>query len=118
MQLSGISSLLTRLPALAPLADRSDSIRAYGLLSAAKPAVLAAMRARIAGPLLVVAAHPHRARELCEELAVWTDHQVALFPAIESLPYERVLREWGELGYSDELMDKIFHANAQRILGL
>ena len=35
-----------------------------------------------------------------------------------SIPYERLLREWRELGYSDELMEKIFHRNAERILGL
>ncbi len=35
-----------------------------------------------------------------------------------SIPYERIFKEWGELGYSDELMEKIFHANAERILGL
>lgn len=35
-----------------------------------------------------------------------------------SLPYERILREWKELGYSDDIMDKIFHGNAERILGL
>jgi predicted TIM-barrel fold metal-dependent hydrolase len=35
-----------------------------------------------------------------------------------SIPYDRLLREWNELGYSDELMEKIFHANAERILGL
>ncbi len=35
-----------------------------------------------------------------------------------SIPYERLFREWRELGYSDELMEKIFHGNAERILGL
>jgi predicted TIM-barrel fold metal-dependent hydrolase len=35
-----------------------------------------------------------------------------------SMPYERILREWKELGYSDAVMEKIFHANAERILGL
>ncbi len=35
-----------------------------------------------------------------------------------SLPYERVLREWRELGYKDEVMEKIMHGNAERILGL
>ena len=35
-----------------------------------------------------------------------------------SIPYGRLLREWGELGCSDELMEKIFHGNAERILGL
>jgi hypothetical protein len=35
-----------------------------------------------------------------------------------SLPYERLLREWDELGYSDEIKEGIFHGNAERILGL
>jgi uncharacterized protein len=35
-----------------------------------------------------------------------------------SLPYERIFREWDELGYSDEIKEKIFHANAERVLGL
>ena len=35
-----------------------------------------------------------------------------------SLPYERIFREWDELGYSDEIKEKIFHGNAERILGL
>ncbi len=35
-----------------------------------------------------------------------------------SIPYERLFREWRELGYSDGLMEKIFHGNAERILGL
>jgi hypothetical protein len=32
--------------------------------------------------------------------------------------YERILREWRELGYSDAPMEKIFQQNAERILGL
>ncbi|HEY4371831.1 MAG TPA: amidohydrolase family protein [Burkholderiales bacterium] len=35
-----------------------------------------------------------------------------------SMPYERILKEWGELGYKEEVMEKIFHGNAERILGL
>ncbi|MDE3075305.1 MAG: amidohydrolase family protein, partial [Chloroflexota bacterium] len=35
-----------------------------------------------------------------------------------SMPYERVLREWEELGYSDQVKEKIFHQNAERVLGL
>jgi predicted TIM-barrel fold metal-dependent hydrolase len=35
-----------------------------------------------------------------------------------SIPYERIFKEWKELSYSDELMEKIFHGNAERILGL
>jgi predicted TIM-barrel fold metal-dependent hydrolase len=35
-----------------------------------------------------------------------------------SLPYERVLREWDELGYAAEVMDAVFHGNAERVLPL
>lgn len=35
-----------------------------------------------------------------------------------SLPYERLFREWEELGYPDAIMHKIFHENAERVLGL
>ncbi|MGA7853036.1 MAG: amidohydrolase family protein [Candidatus Acidiferrales bacterium] len=35
-----------------------------------------------------------------------------------SLPFERVLREWDELGYSDETKEHVFHLNAERVLGL
>lgn len=35
-----------------------------------------------------------------------------------SLPYERILREWKELGYKDDVMEKIMHGNAERVLGL
>jgi uncharacterized protein len=35
-----------------------------------------------------------------------------------SLPYERILRECDELGYDQSVMDLVFHANAERVLGL
>jgi predicted TIM-barrel fold metal-dependent hydrolase len=35
-----------------------------------------------------------------------------------SIPYDRLFKEWHELGYSDELMEQIFHGNAERILKL
>ena len=35
-----------------------------------------------------------------------------------SIPYDRLFKEWGELGYSDAVMEKIYHKNAERILGL
>lgn len=35
-----------------------------------------------------------------------------------SIPYERLFREWNELGYSDDVKDGIFHGNAERILRL
>jgi uncharacterized protein len=35
-----------------------------------------------------------------------------------SLPLDRLLREWDDLGYSEDVMHKVFHANAERVLGL
>ncbi|MBO0775084.1 MAG: amidohydrolase [Actinobacteria bacterium] len=35
-----------------------------------------------------------------------------------SLPFERLLREWDELGLSDDVIHKVFHANAERVLAL
>jgi len=35
-----------------------------------------------------------------------------------SLPYERIMREWDELGYKPEIMEKVFYENAEEILGL
>jgi predicted TIM-barrel fold metal-dependent hydrolase len=35
-----------------------------------------------------------------------------------SIPHARLLREWGELGYPDEVMERVFHLNAERVLGL
>jgi predicted TIM-barrel fold metal-dependent hydrolase len=35
-----------------------------------------------------------------------------------SMPYERVLREWDELGYDEAVMHAVFHENAERVLGL
>ena len=35
-----------------------------------------------------------------------------------SLSYERILREWGELGFPDDVLEAVFHRNAERILDL
>jgi uncharacterized protein len=35
-----------------------------------------------------------------------------------SMPYERILRDWSELGYSEAVMEKVMHGNAERVLGL
>jgi len=47
---------------------------------------------------------------LQDKIMFGTDHP--------SLPFERIMREWDELGYTDEIMNKVFHANAERVLGL
>ena len=47
---------------------------------------------------------------LREKMMLGSDHP--------SLPYERILREWDELGYDQSVLDLVFHANAERVLGL
>ncbi|MGB0664679.1 MAG: amidohydrolase family protein [Pontibacterium sp.] len=35
-----------------------------------------------------------------------------------SIPYPRLLKEWNELGFTDEFLEQFFHGNAERVLGL
>ena len=35
-----------------------------------------------------------------------------------SMPYERIFKEWEEIGYTTEILDKFYHGNAEEILGL
>lgn len=35
-----------------------------------------------------------------------------------SIPYDRLFREWQELGYADDVMEALFHGNAERVLKL
>ena len=35
-----------------------------------------------------------------------------------SIPYARLFKEWDELGFSDAFLEKFYHGNAERILGL
>ncbi|MWA16151.1 amidohydrolase family protein [Streptomyces sp. BA2] len=50
-----------------------------------------------------------RAR-LRDKVMFGTDHP--------SLPFERILREWDELDYTEAVMHQVFHGNAERLLGL
>ena len=50
-----------------------------------------------------------RAR-LRDKVMFGTDHP--------SLPLDRIMREWDELGFSEDVMHRVFHENAERILGL
>ena len=35
-----------------------------------------------------------------------------------SMPYARILDEWSALGYADDVLEAVFHGNAERVLGL
>ena len=38
--------------------------------------------------------------------------------AYPSIPYKRILSEWDQMGYSDDMLEKFFHRNAESILDL
>jgi len=35
-----------------------------------------------------------------------------------SLSYERLIKEWLDVGYPEDILERFFHGNAERILGL
>lgn len=89
MTLTGLSHELASLGPIAGLRDRAP-VRAFGLLAAARPAVTAALAEQGSGPTLLVAAHAQAAAELAQELSEWTEREVLLYAAMDTLPYERV----------------------------
>jgi len=64
---------------------------AWGLLSAVRPAVLAALQMDWQGPILVLSAQPERARHLHEQIGPWSANPTAswYFPAPDALFYDR-----------------------------
>src|SRR5262245_13697089 len=82
--------------ALGDLPLRAGLPLPLGASDAAKAAVVAAIARRLAGPLLIIAAKESRARDLCEELALWLGSDAGsigevarLYPQRDILPYER-----------------------------
>jgi len=63
----------------------------WGLLDAARPAVLAALQSHWDGPILVLASQPERAHFLQEQVALWSDRPSNswYFPAPDTLFYDR-----------------------------
>ncbi|HEX6507007.1 MAG TPA: transcription-repair coupling factor [Chloroflexota bacterium] len=90
MTLIGLTEFLSELEPLSEVLASDKQARVHGLLHAARPAVMGATAQLRRGPVLVVTPHPQEAYDLAQELPLWTGRSVALFPALESLPYERV----------------------------
>jgi transcription-repair coupling factor (superfamily II helicase) len=86
MTVSALSDLIALLPEFDGVG--AESARIAGLLGAARPAVVAALSA--GRPMLVVTAHTQSALDFAAELQRWLQTPVGYYPAIESLPYERV----------------------------
>jgi len=101
LNLFSLLTLLKEIPAyrelIGALADSSSDLpeRPLSLLTAARPAVLAALHAHTRRPILVVVARADRARELARQLRAWSPRPAAVLrlPDSDALPYERVA--WG-----------------------
>ncbi len=76
------------------LAEAGAAPLTLGVPDGAKAAVIAALAAMTAAPLLVVTARPHQALALAEDVRAWLPaddpRDVLLFPPRDTLPYERL----------------------------
>ena len=101
MNLSSLLYLLKEIPDYRELSNAlADSPprlpkTPLGVLSAARPTVLAALHTHTQRPILVVVPRADRARELVRQIRAWSPHQAAIqrLPDPDALPYERVA--WG-----------------------
>jgi hypothetical protein len=101
VKLSTLLRLLNEIPAYRELTDALTGSPPrlpegpIGLLSTARPTVLAALHAHSRRPMLVVAARADRARDLTRQIRAWSPFPAAVLrlPDPDALPYERVA--WG-----------------------
>ncbi len=94
LRLDGLLNLIDRwgrFPSLLERLRRGEPV-ALAPAEGAKPYLLAALQRRLAVPILVVTARPGRARELQEQIVLWSacPERVLLFPDPDALPYERM----------------------------
>ncbi|MFQ5614564.1 MAG: DEAD/DEAH box helicase, partial [Anaerolineae bacterium] len=80
---------------VARLHEAQTIAQPLGVLTAARPAFLAAVQAELQRPLLVITARADRARLLTDQLQMWVQNPSAVvrLPDPDALPYERVA--WG-----------------------
>ncbi|GIK40669.1 MAG: transcription-repair-coupling factor [Chloroflexota bacterium] len=102
MNLSPLLKLFNQIPAYHTLADALHSgefsaeiCHPLGVLTAARPALLAALHADLQRPLLFITARADRARILTEQIQSWVEEpsRVYRLPDPDALPHEKV--PWG-----------------------
>jgi transcription-repair coupling factor (superfamily II helicase) len=69
--------------------------RPLGVLTAARPALLAALQADLQRPIFFMTARADRARILTEQIQIWTQNPTSVFrlPDPDALPHEKIF--WG-----------------------
>ncbi|TAK33647.1 MAG: transcription-repair coupling factor [Chloroflexota bacterium] len=98
MDLTKLLAVATHLPQFILLLDQLRSTRGWHravVLEEAKAYVIAAMAASLRCPVVVVTARADRARQMAEELAIWSgaEDQVCLFPEPDGRPFERIVSD-------------------------
>jgi transcription-repair coupling factor (superfamily II helicase) len=101
MNLSPLLKLFNQIPAYNTLADALHSEKLekvsspLGVLTAARPALLAALSTDLRRPVLFITARADRARVLTEQIQAWVDYPANVYrlPDPDSLPHEKVA--WG-----------------------
>lgn len=102
MNLSPLLKLFNQIPTYNTLADAlhsgeitSEISHPLGVLTAARPALLATLHADLQRPILFITARADRARILAEQIQAWVEEpsRVYRLPDPDSLPHEKV--PWG-----------------------
>ncbi len=100
--LSPLIKLFNQIPVYNDLADaiHNDEVsgpmrRSLGVLTGARPILLAALQADLRRPIFFITARADRARILMEQIQVWTEDLTTVYrlPDPDSLPHEKVA--WG-----------------------
>lgn len=102
LNLSPLLKLFNQIEAYNDLADRLHHgrlaemmSRPWGVLTGARPALLAALQTDLRRPILFITARADRARILAEQIQVWVEDPATVhrLPDPDALPYEKVA--WG-----------------------
>jgi transcription-repair coupling factor (superfamily II helicase) len=102
MNLSPLLRLLSQAPVYHSLADAlhaderpADLHRPLGVLTAARPALLAGLQADLRRPIVFITARADRARILAEQIQTWSEYPASVlrFPDPDALPHEKI--PWG-----------------------
>ncbi len=110
MNLSGLLPIVESLPGYQQLVDALEAGtppaavegRGLGIISAARPYLVAAVYRRLGRPILLLTTRSERVSQWVEQLRVWTNSEAILpFPEPDALPYERV--PWSRETISDRL---------------
>ncbi|MFC1915269.1 transcription-repair coupling factor [Chloroflexota bacterium] len=90
LNLVPLLKLIKEMPAYCRLVEecQQDSGIRVAVLDAVKPYLMAALYQHWQLPVLVVTAQPEKAKKLYEQLLIWSNSRVKLFPELDVLPYE------------------------------